>query len=161
MKLSYVKGLSFGLTSGIITTLGMMVGLYSGTHSQLAVLGGILTIAIADAFSDALGIHISEESENVHSHREVWESTFATFIAKLVFALTFVIPVLVFGLKEAIYVSIGWGLFLLGVLSFLMARAQKKPIWKVIGEHWFIAVLVIFITNYVGRWIAVTFGGLA
>lgn len=161
MKLSYIKGLSFGLTSGIITTLGMMVGLYSGTHSQLAVLGGILTIAIADAFSDALGIHISEESENVHTHREVWESTFATFIAKLVFALTFVIPVLLFSLDQAIIVSIIWGLFLLGVLSFLMARAQKEPIWKVIGEHWGIALLVIFITHLVGKWIAVTFGGLA
>ena len=161
MKLSYIKGLSFGLTSGIITTLGMMVGLYSGTHSQLAVLGGILTIAVADAFSDALGIHISEESENVHTNREVWESTFATFIAKLVFALTFVIPVLAFGLKEAIYVSIAWGMFILGVLSFLMARAQKEPVWKIVGEHWGIALLVIFITNWVGRWIAVTFGGLA
>jgi VIT1/CCC1 family predicted Fe2+/Mn2+ transporter len=160
MKLSYIKGLSFGLTSGIITTLGMMVGLNAGTHSKLAVLGGILTIAIADAFSDALGIHISEESENVHSHREIWESTFATFIAKLVFALTFVIPVLVFALKEAIWVSIGWGFFLLGILSFLMARAQKEPIWKIIGEHWMIALLVISITNWVGRWIAMTFGGL-
>ncbi len=160
MKLSYIKGLSFGLTSGIITTLGMMVGLYAGTHSQLAVLGGILTIAVADAFSDALGIHISEESENVHSHREVWESTFATFIAKLVFALTFVIPVLLFTLGQAIVASIIWGMFLLGVLSFLMARAQKEPIWKVVGEHWGIALLVIFITNWIGRWIAVTFGGL-
>ena len=161
MKLSYLKGISFGLTSGIITTLGMMVGLYSGTNSQLAVLGGILTIAIADAFSDALGIHISEESENVHTHREIWESTIATFIAKLVFALTFVIPVLLFSLQQAIYVSIAWGLFLLGVISFLMARTQKEPAWKIIGEHWAIALLVIFITNWVGRWIAMTFGGLA
>ena len=161
MKLSYIKGLSFGLTSGIITTLGMMVGLYSGTHSQLAVLGGILTIAIADAFSDALGIHISEESENVHSQREVWESTFATFIAKLVFALTFIIPVMIFSLKQAIFVSIGWGFFLLGILSFLMARTQKEPAWRVIGEHWGITLLVIFITNWVGKWIAMTFGQLA
>lgn len=38
-----------------------MIGLMAGTHSKLAVLGGILTIAIADAMSDALGIHISQE----------------------------------------------------------------------------------------------------
>ncbi len=67
MKLSYIKGISFGLTSGIITTLGMIVGLHAGTHSRLAVIGGVLTIAIADAFSDALGIHISEESQNKHT----------------------------------------------------------------------------------------------
>jgi len=93
VKLSILKGISFGLTSGVITTLGMMVGLHSGTHSKLAVLGGILTIAVADAFSDALGIHISEESQNTQTTKEVWESTIATFFAKLIFALTFVIPV--------------------------------------------------------------------
>ena len=71
MKHSIKTGFSFGLTSGIITTLGLMVGLQSGTHSQLAVIGGILTIAVADAFSDALGIHIAEESENKHSSKEI------------------------------------------------------------------------------------------
>ncbi len=161
MKLSYIKGISFGLTSGIITTLGMMVGLHAGTHSKLAVLGGVLTIAIADAFSDALGIHISEESENVHTVKEVWESTFATFGAKFIFAITFVIPVLLFSLTQAIWVSIGWGLLLLGVISYVIARNQKEPAWRVIGEHWGIMLLVIVITHYAGEWISVAFGGLA
>jgi vacuolar iron transporter family protein len=64
MNGSIRTGLHFGLTSWVITTLGMMVGLHSGTHSPRAVVGGILTIAVADAFSDAVGIHISEGSEN-------------------------------------------------------------------------------------------------
>ena len=49
MKASFKTGLSFGLTSGVITTLGLMVGLHSGTHSRTVVIDGILTIAIADA----------------------------------------------------------------------------------------------------------------
>ena len=49
MKSSYKIGLSFGLTSGVITTLGLLVGLDAGTHSQPIVLGGILTIAVADS----------------------------------------------------------------------------------------------------------------
>jgi vacuolar iron transporter family protein len=161
MKLSYLKGISFGLTSGIITTLGMMIGLHSGTHSKLAVLGGILTIAIADAFSDALGIHISEESENVHSNREVWESTIATFCAKLVFALTFVVPVILLKLQNAMIVSVLWGLFILGIISFWMAKEQKNKPLHVIGEHWAIALLVVFITHYVGEWISATFGSIS
>ena len=59
MEHSLKVGFSFGITSGIITTLGLMVGLNSSTNSKVAVIGGILIIAIADAFSDALGIHIS------------------------------------------------------------------------------------------------------
>ena len=79
LKHSLTVGFSFGMTSGIITTLGLMVGLNAGTQSKLAVIGGILTIAIADAFSDALGIHISEESEGRHTHKQIWAATLATF----------------------------------------------------------------------------------
>jgi hypothetical protein len=93
-KHSLKVGFSFGITSGVITTLGLMVGLHSGTHSKFIVIGGILTIAIADAFSDALGIHISEESEGKHNSREIWESTICTFFAKFVFSLIFIIPIL-------------------------------------------------------------------
>ena len=48
MKSSLRIGLSFGLTSGVITTLGLMVSLYAGTQLPTAVLGGIFTIAVAD-----------------------------------------------------------------------------------------------------------------
>src|SRR3990172_12366146 len=106
MRLSFQTGFSFGLTSGIITTLGLIVGLNSGTHSKIVVLGGILTIAIADAFSDALGIHVSEEAENIHSHRDIWGATIITFLAKFLLALTFTVPVILFSLAAAIVVSL-------------------------------------------------------
>ena len=157
MKHSIKIGFSFGLTSGIITTLGLMVGLNSGTHSKLVVLGGILTIAIADAFSDALGIHISEESENKHSTKEIWQSTISTLISKFIFALTFVIPVLLLELSTAIVVSIIWGLSMLSILSFRIAKEQKANPWKVIAEHLIIALIVILLTHYLGNWVSSRF----
>ncbi|MHC1605149.1 MAG: VIT1/CCC1 transporter family protein [Candidatus Methanofastidiosia archaeon] len=157
MKHPVKTGLSFGLTSGIITTLGLMIGLHAGTNSKLVVIGGILTIAIADAFSDALGIHISEESENKHSAKEIWEATLSTFFSKFVFAMTFVVPLLLFQLSTAIVVSVIWGLSLLGVFSFYIARDQKVKRWHVVAEHLLIAVLVIIITHYIGHWIGSTF----
>lgn len=160
MKVSVRKGFSFGLTSGIITTLGIMVGLNAGTHSKFVVLGGILMIAIADALSDAMAIHISEESENQHTEREIWESTFSTLLFKFVFAITFVAPVLLLPLAEAIIASIIWGLSLIIIFSFYMARQQKVKALNVIGEHLFIAILVIFTTNYIGEWVGLTFGSL-
>lgn len=157
MKHSIKVGFSFGLTSGVITTLGLMVGLYSGTHSKLVVIGGILIIAIADAFSDALGIHISEESENKHTEKEIWESTISTFLTKFIFALTFLIPILLFQLSTAIIVSIIWGMSLLSIFSFYIAREQKVRPCKVIIEHLVIAIIVIIITCYVGAWVNSTF----
>ena len=150
-------GLSFGLASGIITTLGLMVGLNAGTHSKLVVIGGILTIAIADAFSDALGIHISEESEGEHTAGEIWESTISTWVAKFVFALTFLVPVLLFELSTAVIVSVAWGLLLLAVYSYYLAKGNGIAPYKVIFEHLTIAVLVILITNFVGSWISEVF----
>ena len=157
MKQSIKTGFSFGLTSGIITTLGLMVGLHSGTHSKLAVIGGIAIIAVADAFSDALGIHISEESRATRTGREIWESTISTFLTKFVFALSFVVPVLLFPLSTSIIVSVVWGLLLLGIFSYYLAKAQKAEAWQVIGEHVLIALVVIFITHFVGDWISVLF----
>ena len=154
MKDSLRTGISFGLTSAIITTLGLMVGLHSGTGSKMAVLGGVFTIAIADAFSDALGIHISEESENVHTVGQIWGATIATFLAKLIFALTFVVPVILFPLGTAVIVSLVWGFSALIVLSYVIAKNAGEQPWKIIGEHVLIAGVVIAITHYVGDWIA-------
>lgn len=157
MREALKTGISFGLTSGVITTLGLMVGLHSGTHSKLVVLGGILMIAIADAFSDALGIHVSEESENIHTRKQIWASTVSTFLSKFMFALTFVIPIVLFQLSIAILVSVLWGLGVLAILSYKIAMSQGTKPWRVIAEHLLIALAVIVITHFVGDWISVTF----
>ena len=153
MKTSIRKGFGFGLTSGIITTLGLMVGLNSSTHSAIVVIGGIIVIAVADALSDALGIHISEEFEMKHSKKEIWESTISTFLSKLVFALTFIIPVLLFSLNTAIIVSVVWGLFLITVFSIYIAKEQNLKPYRVVMEHLVITVIVILITHYLGRFV--------
>ncbi|MFO7870253.1 MAG: hypothetical protein R6V03_02340 [Kiritimatiellia bacterium] len=154
MKGSLRTGITFGLTSAVITTLGLMVGLHSGTHSRIVVLGGILTIAIADSFSDALGIHVSEEAENVHTLKQIWAATVATFLAKFLFALTFAALVLLLPLPTAIWVSLIWGLAILAILSYAMAKSQREAPWKIVGEHVLIALVVIGITHLVGDWVS-------
>ena len=150
IKQSFRTGFSFGVTSGIITTLGLMVELHSGTHSKSAVIGGILVIAVADALSDALGIHISEESHQAHTSKETWEATISTFFSKFLVALTFIIPVLFFPLSAAIFVAIVWGLLLIGVLSFYIAKQKNERAQKVIFEHLLVAILVVIVSHYIG-----------
>lgn len=150
-------GISFGLTSGVITTLGLLVGLSAGTSSRVAVLGGIFTIAFADSLSDALGIHISEESEGVHSHREVWKSTVATFLAKLMTAATFTVPIMLFDLSAASIVAIVWGACVLTVLSIDIARRQGTDPGPLVGEHLGVAALVVVGAHLVGVAVAAFF----
>lgn len=153
-KQSIKTGFSFGLTSGIITTLGLIVGLHSGTHSKEAVIAGVLTIAIADALSDALGIHISEETRVNHKDSEIWESTAATFLTKLIIALSFLIPLLALPLSIAIIISIIWGLFLIIAFNFYLAKSHKEKPLKIILEHLIIIITVIIISHFVGDWVA-------
>ena len=153
MRHSIRIGFSFGLTSGIITTLGLIVGLHSSTHSSIVVIGGILIIAIADALSDAMGIHVSEETESIHSTREIWESTISTFFSKFIFALTFIVPVIIFQLTLAIIVCIVWGFLLLTFFSYYIAKQQAKKPHKCVFEHLIFTAIIVIITHYVGDWI--------
>jgi len=160
MKISIRKGFGFGLTSSVITTLGLIVGLNSGTHSGRVILGGILIIAIADAFSDALAMHISEESGSKSvKTKAIWESTVSTFLFKFIFALSFAVPILLFELQTAIIVSVIWGLSLLGIFSFYIAKQKKISAVRAVVEHLVIAVLVIILTHFVGGVVGQWVGG--
>lgn len=150
-------GMSFGLASGVLTSLGLVVGLALGTESRIAVIGGIVTIAIADSLSDALGIHISEEAESVHTSMEIWLATGATFVAKFVVATSFLVPVLLFELANAVWVSIAWGFAAVTVLSWYVARKQAASRTMVVAEHVGVAVLVVIASALVGRWVSTTF----
>jgi VIT1/CCC1 family predicted Fe2+/Mn2+ transporter len=144
------KGIGFGLTSGVITTLGVIVGLHSGTQSRIAVLVGILVVSLADAFSDAMGIHVSEEAEHEHTAREQWESAFFTFMSKLLVALSFTIPVILLELYTAMFISVAWGLLLIATFSISLARSQGHDSFRVTTEHVLITLLVVLLAHYLG-----------
>ena len=158
MKNSIKKGLGFGLTSGVITTLGLIIGLYSSTNSIKLIIGGIIIIAVADSLSDALGIHIAEESGNKKSEKDIWETTFATLFCKFVFAMSFMIPFLLFDIRASILISIIWGLILISAFSFYISKGRVQSGWKIVAEHLAIAILVIISTYYVGIFVRNFFG---
>jgi VIT1/CCC1 family predicted Fe2+/Mn2+ transporter len=131
---------SFGLTTAVITSLGMLVGMYSATSSKLAVIAGIVVMAVADGLSDAVSLHTAEESEvdesgSKHTTKEIWLTTFLAFISVSGFTLTFAIPVQLFPIETAITVAMAWGILLLVVLNFYIARIRKEEPAKLILEH--------------------------
>ncbi len=145
------KGFSFGLTSGIITILGMIIGLNTATHNRLSVIAGIVTVAVADTLSDSFGIHISEEAEG---DMKEWTSTIYTFLSKFSIALIFLISFIFMELFYALMFSILFGLSVICIFSYFLAKKQDKTAWKVVGEHLLFALFVIaatYITGYLVR----------
>jgi VIT1/CCC1 family predicted Fe2+/Mn2+ transporter len=150
-------GVFFGATSGVITTIGLIAGLNAGTKSIVAVLGGILVVAVADAMSDAMGIHLAQESDPDSTHEHIWAATIWTFLTKLVVALTFAVPLIWFPLQLAVAISVGWGLLVITVLSAYLARIQNSPVLHVVTEHVVIAIVVVAVSHFIGVWVGNTF----
>lgn len=146
-------GIFFGTTSGVITTLGLIAGLNAGTKSVVAVLGGILVVAVADAMSDALGIHIAQEADPDSTEEHIWAATFWTFITKLIVALSFALPLLWLPLQLAVVVAVSWGLLVITLLSAVLARMQRIAALPIITEHLLIAIVVVTISHYIGVWV--------
>lgn len=157
-----VTGVSFGLTSGVITAIGMIVGLHSATRSKLAVVAGIIVMAIADGLADAAGLHMAEETEVEkgsvkHTAKEVWLTTLFTFISVTCVILTFAIPIWILPLKTAVFLAIAWGILLLILSNFYTAKIKKESPIKLISEHILLALFVIIASYCVGalvrRWL--------
>jgi len=146
-------GIFFGATSGVITTIGLITGLYAGTASLVAVLGGILVVAVSDAMSDALGIHLAQEADPDSSSAHIWAATIWTFVTKLCVALTFALPLMFLSLGLAVLVSIAWGLIVIVLLSYYLARTQQVAVLPVVAEHLAITIVVVILAHFIGDWV--------
>jgi len=150
-------GLFFGATSGVITTLGLMVGLQSGTGSLAAVFGGVIVIAISDAMSDAMGIHLAQESDPESTKAHIWAATVSTFVSKFVVAISFALPLLWLPLDQAVLIAVAWGMTIVTAMSYVLARLQQASVWRAVGEHVAIALAVVVLSHYVGVWVRSVF----
>ena len=53
--------------------------------------------------------------------------------------------------------SVAWGLLVITVLSYFLARSQNERPLFIIAEHLGIAILVVVFSHYIGVWVAATF----
>ena len=145
------KGVSFGVTSGVITTLGLIVGLDASTQSKTAVIAGILSIAIADSFSDAMGMHVSEESQHGSSADRVWRTTLLTLLSKVIVATSFIIPIILYPLDFGVIVCVIWGVLIAAYFSYKLAKVRRERVLMVVAEHVGITLFVVIASYFVGR----------
>jgi len=153
LKLSLTR-FSFGATSSIITSLGLITGLDGFNNPKTSIISGLLLIALADNISDTLGIHIYQESE-AKSPKEIWFSTLSNFFTRLLVSLIFIGIVWFLPIEFAVISSIIFGFFVLTIISFVIAKSKnKKPLLSII-EHIGIAATVIVVSHLVSRFILV------
>jgi len=142
----------FGSTSAIITNLALIVGLANSANAKTNIIAGILVIAIADNISDSLSIHIYQEAEGL-TKREVWVSSLTNFSIRLLVSAVFIMIVVLLPLRLAITCSIIFGLLIMIIFSYDIARYKKINQYLAVMEHVLIAVAVILVSGLLSNWI--------
>jgi VIT1/CCC1 family predicted Fe2+/Mn2+ transporter len=144
-----INKFSIGATAAITTSMGLIAGLAQGDGAKTSIITGLLIVAIADNISDSLGIHIYKESEGASKH-DINSFTYGNFIARLFIAFTFVLIVLLLSSRAAFIVSSIWGLVLLAVLSYLIAKGKGTNPFLEIAWHLAVALMVIVGSQLLG-----------
>jgi len=142
---------SFGGTAGIVTSMALLVGLHATNAGRATLIGALLVVAVADNLTDSLSVQMYQESE----HRERWEAilgTLTNFTTRFFVCLTFV-GIVTLSWEHAVVIGISWGLVLLAVMSYLVARGRSANVFAEIAKHVGIAVLVILVSEGIGHWI--------
>jgi len=147
---NYQTRFSFGSSAALITNLGLITGLNSTANAKFSIITSILVIAVADNISDSFGIHVYQESEHVN-RREVWVSTATNFLARLLVSLVFVLLVALLPIGPAVICSLIYGFLLLALISYIIAKDEKVNPFMMIVEHLGIALVVILLSEFVGK----------
>jgi len=136
------KYFSFGATSAVITGLAVIIGLSRTANPVIGITTALAVIAIADNISDSFGIHIHQESQK-ESVTEVRKTTFTNFVTRVAVVSVFVLLVILLPVKAAVVLSIFFGMAVISIISYFIAKEQKAKPHRIVFQHLLITVLVM------------------
>jgi len=129
--------------------MGMIVGLDAATARKAVIVGSLLIIGIADNLTDALSVHIYQESEKL-AEKRAFRTTVANFIARFAISISFILIFLLLPTAPAIAACIVWGFLLLSGLSYFLAKARAVSAFKEISKHAGVALVVLVLSQIIG-----------
>ncbi|HUI45409.1 MAG TPA: hypothetical protein VL122_05400 [Nitrospirota bacterium] len=147
-----ISRISYGGTAAIVTSMALITGLNAVGTGKAALITALLIAALADNITDSLSIHIYQESERL-DEREAFIGTLSNFTTRLLGSLSFVLIVVVFPPKAVVLGSIVWGMLLLGVLSYLLARERNAGTLSEVTKHLIVAAAVLIISKVIAYFI--------
>lgn len=143
---------SFGGTAAVVTSMALIMGLQAAAATRPAIVSGLLIVAVADNLSDSLSIHMYQESESLEP-KAAFRSTVTNFATRLLATLAFILLVVSVPRPLMVPASIAWGLGLLVILSFFIARQRGQGPISEAFKHVLAAAVIIGISRTIGAWI--------
>jgi len=144
---------SFGATSAIVTSMGLIIGFGAAGISKPTIIAGLLIVGLADNVTDSLSIHIYQESERLEQ-RAAFRATIGNFATRLIISLSFVVLVFSFSGTNTLRACLLWGVVLLASLTWLVARSRNANVPTEILKHLAVAAVVISASLATGKFIS-------
>ena len=145
--------ISFGGTAAIVTSMALIAGLDAAKAGKATMVSALLIAAVADNLTDSLSIHMYQESERLEQ-KEAFVGTLTNFATRFILCLSFVLIVMLFREHAAVAGGIVWGMSLLTVLTYILARHRKVSAMSEVGKHLAVALVIIFVSKSIGHWIS-------
>jgi hypothetical protein len=137
--------------------MALIGGLSAADATKAIIVSALLIAALADNLTDALSIHIFQESEQL-DQKAAFTGTVTNFFTRLLLCISFAALVGLFPLVHAAKVATLWGMSLLAALTYLVARERRvKPLLEVV-KHLLVASAVIAASGAIGHWIGAVLG---
>ena len=149
--------ISFGGTAAIVTSMVLIVGLDIANAGKATMVSALLIAAVADNLTDSLSVHMYQESERLEE-REAFVGRLSNFATRFIVCLSFVLIVTLFRAHAAVVRGIVWGILLLTVLNYILARHRKVGAISELWKHLTVALVIIFVSKGIGYWITVHVG---
>jgi predicted membrane protein (TIGR00267 family) len=134
------QGVAFGTMDGLITILGVVIGIATATESSAIVIISGIVVGIANSFGNSFGFYASElaergehihENQHVSSMAETRRSTVLAFITSLASMTVLIIPfALLTNLSYAMTVSLTVALVMLFGLGALVGKLSREDPWR-------------------------------
>ena len=144
--------ISYGGTAAVVTSTALISGLSAADTTKPVIVSALLIAALADNLTDALSVHIFQESEQL-DEKDALTGTVTNFATRLLLCISFVFLVVLFPRAHAAGVAIVWGALLLAILTYLVARERNLNPLLEVAKHLGVASTVIVVSMLIGHWI--------
>ncbi|MGA8147814.1 MAG: hypothetical protein WB870_09610 [Gallionellaceae bacterium] len=148
------RRISYGGTAAVVTSMALISGLNAADATKPVIVSALLIAAFADNLTDALSIHVFQESEQLDK-KDAFTGTITNFLTRILFGISFVFLVELLPLAHVAKAAIIWGMLLLAILTYLVARELKVPALPEVLKHLVVAFVVITVSMMIGHWIGV------
>lgn len=145
--------ISFGGTAAIVTSMALIAGLEAANAGRAGLVSALLIAAVADNLTDSLSVHMYQESERFEQ-KDAFIGTLTNFGTRFLACLSFVLIVVMLPKHLAALCGMVWGMSLLAILTFILARHRRVSAISEIMKHLGVAAIIIIVSRSVGQWIA-------